>query len=187
MKTREYKKTVSDESVKKATSRNWEQWFAILDQAKMFEKSHREMARWLSDNHTRDDWWAQTIIVGYEQARGLRKPGQRPDGTFSVSISKVMNLSASRLYEVWTEESIRRKWLGDDAGLEITTANKDRNIRGKWADRGATINVSFYRKTEDRAQVVIQLDKLPEEHDVADMRSYWKSALARLGSLIDSH
>jgi hypothetical protein len=34
------------------------------------------------------DWWAQSITVRYEQARGMPLPGQQPDGTFAVAVSR---------------------------------------------------------------------------------------------------
>ena len=37
-------------------------------------------------------WWAQSIAVTYEQAIGRRIPGQRPDGTFQMSVSKATSL-----------------------------------------------------------------------------------------------
>jgi hypothetical protein len=42
------------------------------------------------DEHGLDKWWAQTITVGYEQAWGLREPGQNPDGSH-VSASKTVS------------------------------------------------------------------------------------------------
>jgi hypothetical protein len=37
-----------------------------------------------------DPWWAQGVTVGYEQARGIRSPGQRQDGTFEVSVTRTI-------------------------------------------------------------------------------------------------
>ena len=34
------------------------------------------------------EWWAQSITVRYEQARGMPLPGQQDDGTFSVAVSR---------------------------------------------------------------------------------------------------
>ena len=51
-------------------------------------RPYREIADWLTGQHDLSNWWAQKLIVEYEQARGLRPPGVRPDGTFEVSASK---------------------------------------------------------------------------------------------------
>ena len=53
------------------------------------------------------DWWAQSIAVRYEQARGMPLPGQQPDGTFSVAVSRslrgdpleLLDLAVERLAE----------------------------------------------------------------------------------------
>lgn len=178
MSSRNYIETISDDALHKATGRGWQEWFAILDGAEVSKKSHKEMAKWIYDEHLEDGWWAQTIVVGYEQERGLRKPGQRVDGSFSVSVSKTIAASASTLYRIWTEEPAREKWLGEHSSLVISTANADKNIRGKWAE--ASINVYFYRKGADKTQVTIQLDKLSRAGDAERERAFWKGALSRL-------
>ena len=40
-------------------------------------------------------WWAQSITVGFEQARGIRRPGQRQDGTYEASVSRTVSLDTA--------------------------------------------------------------------------------------------
>lgn len=79
---------VSDEKLKAATGKSREEWHALLDAESASEWAHPQIARWLVEAHGVDGWWAQGITVGYEQARGMRLPGQLADGTFSVTSSK---------------------------------------------------------------------------------------------------
>ena len=39
-----------------------------------------------------DAWWSQHVTVAYEQARGIREPGQRQDGSFEASVSRTVAL-----------------------------------------------------------------------------------------------
>jgi hypothetical protein len=52
------------------------------------ERKHAEIARWLVTEHEVDSWWAQSVTVGYEQARGMRAPGQQSDGYYRLTALK---------------------------------------------------------------------------------------------------
>ena len=66
--------------VLRATGREREEWFGLLDEWGAPGRGFREISGWLVDEHGLSRWWAQKLIVEYEQARGLRPPGVRPDG-----------------------------------------------------------------------------------------------------------
>jgi hypothetical protein len=85
----------SDEALARNTGRPWGEWFAILDAWRATEKTHTEIARHLSEEHGVPGWWAQTVTVGYEQARGLCEKHQRPEG-FSVGVSKTVGVPVDR-------------------------------------------------------------------------------------------
>ena len=55
--------------------------------------SHRDTAAWLASSRGVPGWWAQTITVGYERARGLRRPHQT---TVAASRSTCRRPSRSR-------------------------------------------------------------------------------------------
>jgi hypothetical protein len=78
---------VSDEAVRKATGRGWNEWFTILDDAGALAWKHPDIARWLAAEHGISGWWAQGVTVGFERARGLRAQHERQSG-FSLSVTK---------------------------------------------------------------------------------------------------
>jgi hypothetical protein len=83
--------TVGDDALRDATGRGAAEWFAILDAAGATGWTHAAIARHLVDAHAVPGWWAQGLTVQYEQARGMRVPGQRADGTFAVSASATVD------------------------------------------------------------------------------------------------
>ena len=83
--------STSDESLLAATGKTWNEWFAVLDAADATGLKHPQIVAVLVEMHGVGAWWAQGITVGYEQARGMRMPGQRADGTFEVSASKAID------------------------------------------------------------------------------------------------
>ncbi|PZE85387.1 hypothetical protein DEJ00_17840 [Curtobacterium sp. MCLR17_039] len=70
-----------------ATGKKPDDWHALIDRADGATIGHAAIASWLIGRGV-EPWWAQGITIGYEQARGLRIPGQRADGTFAVSASR---------------------------------------------------------------------------------------------------
>jgi Domain of unknown function (DUF4287) len=81
---------LGDEALTAATGRTWEAWFELLDAAGATEWKHPQIAAWLREAHAVPAWWCQTVTVGFEQARGMRLPGQRADGSFEVGASKTL-------------------------------------------------------------------------------------------------
>ena len=69
------------------------------------ELGHSKIARWLVEEHRVDGWWAQGITVSYEQARGLRAPGQRADGTFEASVTKTLPATVEQIWPLLADEA----------------------------------------------------------------------------------
>lgn len=70
---------ISDETVIAKTGKATEEWNTILDGWDAPSKGHPAIARYLEQEHGLSGWWAQTVTVRYEYARGLRKDAVVPD------------------------------------------------------------------------------------------------------------
>ena len=86
---------VGDDAVREATGKDRAEWFALLDHAGAATWKHKDIATWLVSEHGVDPWWSQGLTVGFEQARGIRRPGQRQDGTFEASVSRTVDLDTA--------------------------------------------------------------------------------------------
>lgn len=175
----------SDAPLRERTGRGWGEWFALLDAWEATARTHTEIARWLADEHQVDGWWAQTITVGYEQARGLRAPGQGRDGYFTASGSRTVAVAVDRLFEAFADESIRQRWL-PDATIRVRTATAPRSLRADWADGPTRIVVGFTARGDAKAQVALAHEKLTDADAAARMKAYWRERLAALKALLES-
>ena len=106
----EFEPPMSDDAIRERTGRGWDEWFALLDAWEASSRPHPEIARWLREEHGVGGWSAQSVTVGYERARGLRAPGQRPDG-WSVTASKTVAVPVERLYAAFGDDGLRERWL----------------------------------------------------------------------------
>ena len=130
---------VSHEAVHKATGRGWDEWLAILDDAGAAGWKHPDIARWLVSEQQISGWWAQSVTVGFERARGLRAEHERPTG-FSLSATKTVHVPVERLYEAFADAKQRNGWLGHVARVRSSTAPRTINL--DWGD-GSRVAARF--------------------------------------------
>jgi hypothetical protein len=175
----------ADDSVRERTGRGWDEWFALLDSWGGSERTHAEIARWLVEEHAVTGWWSQSITVGYEQARGLRAPGQRRGGGFSASASRTVAVPVARLFAAFADESLRARWL-PGVEIRVRTATAPRSFRADWADGPGRIVAGFTPKGEARAMVALAHEKLPDAQAAARMKAYWRERLAVLKRALEA-
>ena len=177
-------KRSSDEAVKAKTGKVWAEWFQILDQAGAKDWPHKETAMHLYKKRKVPAWWAQMVAVGYEHERGLRKQFQDCNGNFAANSSRTFVAPVGKLFQAWTDEKFRQRWL-PDADIEITTATKGKSLRAKW-DGGTRLSVYFTATGMGKTRVAVDHMKLASSKDCARMKEFWFEALNRLAMTLQA-
>ena len=177
------KPVMTDAGIRARTGKGWEQWFAALDKAGADALDHKGITAILHEKMDVGPWWGQMIAVSYERARGLRAMNQKCDGQFAVSVSRTLPVRLSTLYEAVADEKHRKKWF-PNGPFKVSSETKNKYFRGAWGKNGARLEVGFYAKGDDKAQIVLQVNKLEGPKFVEAERALWKEALARLGVLV---
>ncbi len=126
-------------------------------------------------------WWAQKLLIEYEQARGVRAPGARPDGTFSVGVTRTLAVPVDRAFAAFADPVVRARWL-PGATLHERTSRPGRSARFDWGDGTTRVAVSFLALDAERCQVAVEHERLPDAAAVDRTRTDWQ---ARLGALRD--
>jgi hypothetical protein len=174
---------VAEDRVAAATGRGWREWFDTLDGWGASSRSHTEIARWLREEQGVDGWYSQSITVGYERARGLRAPGQRPDG-FAVGASKTVAVPVERLFAAFEDETLRERWL-PGADLRVRTATAPRTARYDWEDGSTRVIVGFDDLGESKSRVALSHERLPDADSADGMKTWWRERLAALKPLLE--
>jgi hypothetical protein len=174
---------MSDAAVKAKTGKNWKEWFAILDKAGAKKMNHREITKYLSTKQGVGPWWQQMVTVTYEQARGLRERYQTPGG-YQISVSRTVNTPLAKLYKSFANEKARNAWLGED-GLVVRKATTNKSMRVTWNDGTTSLEISFYAKGDEKAQIAVQHSKLPNAKASEKMKAFWTRALDRLRASLE--
>jgi hypothetical protein len=175
---------ISDEKVKAATGRNWMGWLVILNRANAQTMPHKEIAKLLGEKYDVPAWWRQMIAVEYEKARGGRRKNERPGGTFSVNVTKVMPASLADLFAAATNPKTRAKWFPPGT-FEETSKTENKYWRGKWRTDGK-LEFGFTAKGEGKAQIALESGKLENAEAVETERALWKKSLDKLSKMLES-
>ena len=173
---------MSDEAIRRGTGKTWDEWFVLLDAWGAPEKKHPEIARHLHEAHGVDGWWAQSVTVGYERARGMRGVHERPDG-YSANASKTIAAPVERLYAAFVDEAARDRWL-DPGELRLRTSQPNRSARFDVLANGTRLGVIFTSKGAAKSSVQIQHERLPTADDVEPWKGHWKARLERLAAML---
>jgi Domain of unknown function (DUF4287) len=174
----------SGEGVRRATGRDREQWFALLDTWGAAGRPYREIADWLTGEHDLSSWWAQKLIVEYEQARGLRPAGVRPDGTFTVTASKTVAVPVERIFEAFVDAKLRKRWL-PGAKMRERTSERGRLARFDWENGSTRVSVGFLSKGKAKGQVGLEHEHLPDARSAEKMKAFWRERLEALKALLE--
>jgi hypothetical protein len=176
----------SDEEIRRRTGRGWEEWFDLLDEWGARERTHREIARWVAAQLGIEPlaWNAQSVAGSYELARGLRVPGERADGSFTITVSRTVAVPVGRLYDAFVDGSLRERWL-PDGRLSERTATKPKSARFDWDDGETRVHVGFEAAGEAKSRLALEHVRLPDADQAERMKADWRAALTELKSLLE--
>lgn len=165
---RDDRPAASPEAVLAATGRELRDWYALLDEHEATAWSHTEMARWLREEHGVAGWWAQSVTVSYERARGLREVHETSRG-FEAGASRTIALPAAELFG-----ALHERLMAEAVGLR--TATPPRQARYDLPE--GRMHLLVEPKGEDRATAFLTHHKLEDGEAVARHKARWRAWLA---------
>jgi uncharacterized protein YndB with AHSA1/START domain len=173
------------DGVTRATGRTREEWFALLDAWGAAGRPYREIAGWLTGEHELSRWWAQKLVVEYEQARGVRAPGVRRDGTFEITASKTVAVPCGRLFDAFVDSRQRRRWLSD-ARMKLRGSQPGRTARFDWDDGASRVTVEFAAKGPAKSTVAVAHQRLGKATEAQAAKALWRERLNDLKSFLEA-
>ena len=164
----------SDETVRSATNRGWNEWADILDPWPGRSEGHTAMAGYLRDEHGLDGWWAQSVTVGYERISGLRLPYQQPDVTFSAGKWRTVTVDAAALRAMLLDDGDRTDLF---PGFETELRSRPTSKVLRIAIGPGTAQVAIDPQAGGKTKVSVVHDHLPTTGDVETWKDYWSDWL----------
>ena len=168
---------ITDTLVVEKTGKPIEHWFTNLDKKGAAGMSHTQIFALVSSTDglaPLGEWNHNLLTTSYEWSRGLKERGQKGK-EFEISVSKTVNVPLPLLYSNFNDAALRKKWLKEKIVIRKATENK--SMRVTWGDNTTSLSIDFYEKGSDKAQVVIQHQKIPDSKMANAMKLFWAKAL----------
>lgn len=172
-------KSVNITSIEKKFGKSWDYWMKYMSSINAGTLNHAEIAK-LVDKKIHDSWWAQNITVAYEQQSGRRKPGQREDGTYEASTTKMINEEPEVLIEKWT------KYVNNDISIKNKLASEPKVSktpkRHSWKAELKNSNkafVAFEKMDSGKTQISVMEQRIKTENELKASKEFWKKSLKK--------
>ena len=166
------------ETVRKATGRYQQEWYELLDSWGAPGRPYREVAGWLTGTHGVSRWWAQKLIVEYEQDRELRDPGSRSNGTFEVGASKTVRAPINELFAAFVDGRRRKSWLREGK-LALKISESPRAARFDW-NGSSSVKVTLTKRGPSKTVVSVVHSGLANAKEAAEVKQMWRDSLSVL-------
>jgi uncharacterized protein YndB with AHSA1/START domain len=175
----------SDEKMREATGKGWDQWFRILDRWGARERTHTQIARHLSGERGVPGWWAQTVTYWYERERGMRLKHERAPGKFEVTATKTIAVPVGVLYDAFVDDIERKKWF-PEAVMSVRTATRTKGARFDWEDGSTRVVAWFEAKGQRKSTISMAHEKLPDPGEAETMKAMWRERLVDLKAYLEA-
>jgi uncharacterized protein YndB with AHSA1/START domain len=197
-------KPISDEAVKKATGKPWEQWRDILKKSFTKDDIHKDIVTFLRDEYGLSHWWAQSVTVDFEQYTGKRKIGQTQTADYQTGVRKTMRAKADDVWDLLLSNKASSIWLGEQEIQEFKQGNKYQTKDGKsgeirvikpyhhirltWKlkewENPSTLQIRVYSTPGKKATIAIHHEKLKDGKIREQMSKHWKEVLDKIEALL---
>ena len=160
----------SDQAVRAATGRGWDEWADLLDAFPGRHDGHGALVEHLREAHGVAGWWAQSVAVGYERISGIRLPHQRPDGTFTAGKSRTVRVDADTLRAALLDDADRADLF---PGLETELRSKPTSKTLRVAVGPGVAQIAVEPRPDGRVTISVAHERLPDAGDVERWKAYW--------------
>lgn len=183
-----------------ATGKSWEEWIKTIDGFGGAKMSHQEIASKLSqDGLIKSSWWAQSVTVGYEYAKGRRITGETKTAGFAVGVQKTIDKKAQEIWKFLMSKKGQKIWLGEtynfaplagygyrtDSGIsgEIRSVKLGEKIRISWKLphwRSLSTLQIYLMPVGKKTSIRIHHEKLGGPKTRAEMKKHWLEVLNKI-------
>lgn len=158
---------VADERIVEHTGKSYDEWLAVLDERRSWTQTHTEIARHLQTDLAVPHWYAQTVTLAYERARGMRAVHEQRTG-FRVTVSKTYDEPVEAVFE-------RMHALATAHADAIRTATAPKRARYDWTP--GRVHIEVVPKAELKTLVAVNHERLESLEQVEELRAFWKASL----------
>lgn len=193
---------ITDEACREATGKTFGEWFAAIEE-KGPALGRREIITWIYDltGRGKDVWWATTIWVEFEAARGIVNKKDGLAEGYNICATKSVKASAEAVYDAFAKEGLNA-FLGSNAAVEGGAYTDDGGNEGTWArlrtgkdvritwktngvDTPSLVDASF-KEAAGKTAITVTHSRIQTRDEADGLRTAWGEALAKLKTQLEA-
>ncbi len=194
---------MSDASIRKATGKSWNEWYAALDKFGGAAKGRKALNEFLFKQNKVDAWWTTTIVVEYEKTRKVAEKDGRPKG-YNICATKAVAAKPAQVFEAFTNSAKLSKWFGAGTKGDFTDGGSFSNSDGnkgtvKRVNPGKGLRFTWEGPKHDgelvevklapsgaKCSIIVNHDRIQTREAADGLRAAWGAALDALKSQLES-
>lgn len=194
---------ITDDACKAATGKTLTEWYAYLDGLADSIKGRRDINNHLYNELKVDAWWCTTIVVEYENSKGLKEKDGLSKG-YNICSTKTIAAPVEKVYAAWAGAGELDKWFGSGNKLNLSDGGSFKNAEGakgtykrirenkdlrfSWDSGSAPslVDVVFTDKGGGKTGLLVNHDRIQTREEADGLRDAWADALNKLKTVVES-
>jgi uncharacterized protein YndB with AHSA1/START domain len=195
---------MTDAGATAATGKPFEVWYSVLDASGGTAAGRRAITERLMKEHGLAPWWAQTLAVEYERARGVHEKDGRPKG-YAICVTKTVAAPPEKVFDAFGDPAVMREWLGAGATAEFkeggafstsdgnrgryTKVARPKTLRFSWEDgdpAGASTVELKLTPNGAKCGLVLNHERIQSRAHADGLRAAWGASIERLKRLLET-
>jgi uncharacterized protein YndB with AHSA1/START domain len=195
--------SMADADVKSATGKAWTDWYRLIDAAGGPAAGRRAITEQLMKEYGLEAWWAQTIAVEYERAKGVHERDGRPKG-YAICVTKTIASTPERVFDAFGDANDLKTWFGtaktdfkeggtfssaDGNHGTYTKVARPKTLRFVWedGDPAATSTVELkLTPNGKKVGLVLNHERIQSRAHADGLRAAWVAAIEKLKQTLEA-
>lgn len=166
---------LTPEVTRAQTGKTPDEWFTLVDTRLGANPGRKVIGDFLFKEMKLDAWWATTLVVSYEAARGIVEKDGRPRG-YAICVTKSIAVAPEKVFSLITDA----KWTGAETKIAVQKSNPAKMIRfalqGGGHPDGELVEIKL-TPTAGKCSIVLNHERIQDRGRADGLREAWGAVL----------
>lgn len=166
---------LTPEVIREQTGKTPDEWFTLVDSRLGTNPGRKAIGDFLFKEMKVDAWWATTLVVAYEGARGIVEKDGRPRG-YAICVTKSIAAAPDKVFAVITDA----KWTGADTKIAVQKSTPGKVIRfalkGDGHPEGELVEIKL-TPAAGKCSIVLNHERIQDRGRADGLRETWGTML----------
>lgn len=167
---------LTPDATREQTGKTPDDWFTLVDTRLGANPGRKAVGDFLFKEMKVDTWWATTLVVGYEAARGIVEKDGRPRG-YAICVTKSIAAAPEKVFALITDA----KWTGAETKMAVQKSSPGKLIRfglkGGCHPDGELVEIKL-TPTAGKCSIVLNHERIQDRGRADGLREAWCAVLS---------